>query len=294
MIYSNVTSIFTDIKPDEPVFLRNLTVYPVCLSSENGLDVASVDEVMDNALGEFHELDTPQIGEIRFGNRGDKPVLMLDGEEITGSLQNRIIAASTFIESRISANIEVICAEEGRWSELGIFKTGYCSYPGIRALLSRHGRKENGVQKTIWKEIERKLTATQTLSSTSSMHDIYNNLQEEVDRYVEDFESLNHNTSGIIGVAGGKILGCDIFHSPSIYRKFENRLLRSYALDAIEHRKPGSRNCDTTDFLEEIKQVLQKKTRIGKSRHFSLKSSSLSGQGTIYQGQIIHLSAFPK
>jgi len=286
--------IFNETIIGEPVFLRNLTVYPVSLSAENGFDVASVDEVMGITLGEFRELDTPQIGEIGFENRGDKPVLMLDGEEITGSLQNRIIAASTFIEPRTSANIEVICAEEGRWSELGIFKTGYCSYPGIRALLSRHGRKNNGVQKTIWKEIERKLTATRTLSSTSSMHDIYNNLQDEVDRYVEDFESLNHNTSGIIGVAGGKILGCDIFHSPSIYRKFENKLLRSYALDAIEHRKPTSRNCDTADFFGEITHAVQKKTRVGKSHHFSIKSSRLSGQGTIYHGQIIHLSAFPK
>jgi hypothetical protein len=285
---------FSNIKTDEPVFLRNLTIYPVCLSTENGLDIASVDEVMDTALGEFHELDTALIDEIGFENQSDKPVLMLDGEEITGSLQNRIIAASTLIEPRVSANIEVICAEEGRWSELGIFKTGYCSYPGIRTLLSRHGRKGDGIQKTIWKEIERKLTTTRTLSSTSSMHDIYNNLQEEVDSYVEGFESLNHSTSGFVGVAGGMILGCDIFHSPSIYRKFENKLLRSYALDAIEHRKPTGMNCGVPDFFQEIMQAVQKKARIGKSNHFSLKSGSLSGQGTIYHGKVIHLSAFPK
>jgi hypothetical protein len=284
--------IFNEAMIREPVFLRNLTIYPVTLPYSNGIDVASVEEVLDSSSGEFRELDTPRIDEIEFDNRSDRPVLMLDGEEITGSLQNRILAASSLVEPNISRNIAVICAEEGRWNELGAFKTGYCSYPGIRAILSRRTNRDIDLQKNVWKEIERKLTATKTLSSTSSMHDIYTNLQDEVDRYVEDFESLNHETSGFISIAGGKILGCDIFYGPSIYRKFEKKLLRSYALDAIEHRRTDGRGCDASGFLEAIKRAIGQKARIGRSGHFSLRSKNLSGQGLAHRGKMIHLSAF--
>lgn len=284
--------IFNEAMIREPVFLRNLTIHPVTLPDANGIDVASVEEVLDSSSGGFRELDIPRIDEIEFDNGSDRPVLMLDGEEITGSLQNRIIAASSLVEPNISRNIAVICAEEGRWNELGAFKTGYCSYPAIRALLSRRTKRDTGLQSNVWKEIERKLTATKTLSSTSSMHDIYTNLQDEVDRYLEDFESLNHETSGFISIAGGKILGCDIFCGPSVYRKFEKKLLRSYALDAIEHRRTEGRGCDASGFLEEIKRTIGQRVRTRRSGHFSLRSKNLTGQGLVHRGKMIHLSAF--
>lgn len=277
----------------EAVFLRNLTLFPVGLASANGAEVASVDEVLHDDLGEFRELDTPRVGEIEFDNRSDKPVLMLDGEEITGSLQNRIIAASTYVEPRSARNIEVICAEEDRWDELGAFTAGYCSYPGVRAILSGRGRRKDGVQQTVWEEIERKLTVTRTLSATSSMHDIYDNLEDDVSRYLEDFRGLNHDTIGFIGVAGGKILGCDIFAGRAAYRKYEARLIRSYALDAIEHRRANAVRHDAGRFFDKIRQGLASKRFSPRSHHFKLKGKGFSGQGIHHHASIVHLSAFP-
>ncbi|MBE0433298.1 hypothetical protein IBX73_07525 [candidate division WOR-3 bacterium] len=277
----------------EPVFLRNLTLYPVGLASSNGAEVASVDEVLRDELGEFRELDTPRVDEIEFDNRSDKPVLMLDGEEITGSLQNRIIAASTYVEPHSARSIGVICAEEDRWDKLGAFTTGCCSYPGVRAILSGRGRRKDGLQQTVWDEIERKLTVTRTRSATSSMHDIYDNLEDEVGRYVEGFHGLNHNTIGFIGVAGGKILGCDVFAGPATYRKYESRLLRSYALDAIEHRRPDTVRHDARRFFDKIRQGLANKRFSRRSHHFTLKGRGFSGQGIHDQAGIVHLSAFP-
>jgi hypothetical protein len=219
---------------------------------------------------------------------------MLDGEEIIGSMQNRIAADSTLVPARSTSNIPVICAEEGRWDDVGSFQTGYCSYPGIRAILSHRGKKKNGTQKKIWREIERKLTATKTLSTTSSMHDIYNNLDDEVTRYVEDFESLNHNTVGFIGMAGGKILGCDIFHDPATYRKFEQKLMRGYAVDAIEYRRSKGDGTDVRNFLSSIEDAINKKNFTDRTRHFSLKETNFSGQGLFISGRIIHLSVFPR
>jgi len=285
---------FERAKLGESVFLRNLLIHPIQASIDDSIMVTSIDEVLRDTHGEFRELDMPDINRISFCNYGDTPVLMLDGEEITGSLQNRIIADSTFVRSRTTCSIPVICAEEGRWNELGTFKTGYCSYPGIRAILSRHGKGENGVQRKVWKEIERKLTVTTTLSTTSSMHDIYNNLDDEVTRYVEDFSGLDHSTIGFIGVAGSSILGCDIFSDSNTYRHFEHKLVRSYALDAIEHRKPAGGKVDINEFLQDIRNSLERKKFPKKGYHFTLKGQSFSGQGINYQNRIIHLSAFPK
>ncbi|MGB7054063.1 MAG: DUF6569 family protein [bacterium] len=278
----------------QPVFLRNLRVYPIYGSVTDGMKILAVDELLSQKSGEFCELDVPDINRISFSNRGDTPVLMLDGEEIIGSMQNRIAADSILIPAHSTSNIPVVCAEEGRWDDIGSFQTGYCSYPGIRAILSRRGKRQNGLQKQVWNEIERKLTATKTLSTTSSMHDIYNNLDDEVTRYLEDFESLNHDTIGFIGVAGGKILGCDIFHAPATYQKFEQKLVRSYALDAIEHRKSSPGGTDARKFLQTTEDTIKKKKYTERTRHFLIKEENFSGQGLLHQGRIIHLSVFPR
>ena len=286
--------ILNDIEICEPVFLRNLCIYPIHGSVTDDAKIADINTLLSQDSGEFRELNPPDINRITFSNQAEDPVLMLDGEEIIGSMQNRIAADSILAPAHSTSNIPVICAEEGRWDDIGVFRTGNCSYPGIRAILSRGGKKRNGLQKRVWKEIERKLTVTKTLSTTSSMHDIYNNLEEEVTRYMEDFESLNHGTIGFIGVAGNKILGLDMFCNPNTYCKFERKLVRSYALDAIEHRKSSPAGIDIKAFFGNVQDSLSKKKPPAKTRHFALKDRGFSGQGLFYIDRMIHLSVFPR
>jgi hypothetical protein len=222
-----------NISLGEPVFLRNLKVFPVhddVPPSDNG-SLASIDEVLRSHKGTFRELDTPDINTISFENNFDKPVVMIDGEEITGAFQNRIIAASSLVESHSSKDLAVVCAEEGRWNEIGGFRSGQCSYPQLRSVLLKSRRMKKDVQQHVWSEIERKLTVTRTSSTTSSMHDIFLSLDDEVSRYLEGFTGLDDRSIGFIGCAGDRILGCDIFDHPQLYRTFEKKLLRSYALD---------------------------------------------------------------
>jgi len=286
--------LFKDIEVADPVFLRNLMIHPITGSSGNGTDISSLEDILKNTSGEFGEFEPPDINRISFFNNGDTPALMIDGEEIIGSLQNRIVADSTLVLAREKSEIPVICAEEERWEDIGAFQTGYCSYPGIRALLSRRSKEKNGIQKKIWSEIERKLTVTRTISATSSMHDIYNNLEDEVMRYLEDFEGLSPDTIGFIGVAGKKILGCDMFLNHTTYSKFESKLLRSYALDAIEHRKTSGGNVDVPAFLDSIVTSVDKKRLSRGTRHFSLRNKKVTGQGLSSDGRLMHLSVFPR
>lgn len=288
-----MNNIFADLKVAEPVFLRNLKIYPIKGNNGNGLTLTTIEEAINAGNAEFRELDTPDVNEICFINRGNSPVLMLDGDEITGALQNRIISRSDITEPNSTRRISVICAEEDRWDEIGGFKTGYCSYPGLRALLTKSRQTRTDIQKAIWKEIQRKMIATKTLSATSSMHDIFENLAEEINRYIEDFQSLNHNAIGLIGTTGNRILGCDIFQNPKIYQKCENKLVRSYALDAIEYLHKGNGQPNVEKFLTTTLAALNKNGSKIKTQNITIKANGLLGQATVYQDNIVHLSAFP-
>ncbi|MCX7995761.1 MAG: hypothetical protein N3A65_08350 [candidate division WOR-3 bacterium] len=278
----------------EPIFLRNLVIFPVKNGeNEEGLKIDTIDNALTTDKTCFRELEIPNVNKIVFDNNSGLPILMIDGEEITGSLQNRIIAQSFIAEPNRRSQVPVICAEEKRWEEIGGFKTGYCSYPRIRSILASSVSKKIDTQHEVWKEIDRKLTVTRTKSKTSSMHEIFDNLNEEIERYLEGFEGLNHNTVGFLGVAGNTILGCDIFASPDIYHKFEKKLLRSYALDAIEYQRSQGKQVDVDNFFDTLMKSISESELNTKTKHIRIKGKKLVGQMVLYKKTPIHISAFP-
>jgi hypothetical protein len=283
----------TDARIAEPVFLRNLVLYPIQGSNKNGLDLSTLDEVLPGKKGVFRELAEPDVNEIIFDNNSDQPVLMIDGEEIVGSLQNRIMAQSSLVKARSSNNLQVVCVEEGRWQEIGGFQTGDCSYPRVRTMLTQSRHRKTDSQKLVWQEIERKLTASRTISATSSMHDIFNNLKDEVNRYLEDFGGLDHDTTGFIGTAGRYILGLDIFANNTIYKKFENRLIRSYALDAIEFRKGRISDTEVGGLFSRVQEAIDKKRWSDHAKNIRIKGAGFYGQAIAYKNQPVHISTFP-
>ena len=266
-------------------------LYPIAAESADKLEPQTVAEVMTTGRASFQELTPPEVDRVVFDNGGGAPVFMLDGEEITGAQQNRIITASRICLPRSREEIDVVCVEENRWDEIGGFQTGEYSYPGIRSILSQSRNREVDVQQVIWREVDRKITVTKTRSKTSSMHDIFVNLRDEVDRYLEGFDSLNHGTVGFVAVCGDRVLGADLFGGSALYRKLERKLIRSYALDAIEFRAPAKKNPAASDFLTALIKTLKPGTK--RNPNASLKGRGISGQALYYGGDLIHVSAFP-
>src|SRR5207249_3998616 len=58
-------------------------------------------------------------------NDADRPVLLLDGEELVGARQNRILNTTVLVAAQATLRIPVSCVEQGRWSYRGKrFETG--------------------------------------------------------------------------------------------------------------------------------------------------------------------------
>ena len=52
-------------------------------------------------------------------NDADRPVLLLDGEELIGAKQNRILNMTVLVAAHAALRIPVSCVEQGRWSYRG-------------------------------------------------------------------------------------------------------------------------------------------------------------------------------
>ena len=96
---------------------KNLTLYPVLSDEVIPFDYLTLDEALSQNLIEVVEVDQHgSVPELRVINKSDKMVLILDGEELVGAKQNRIINTTILIPANETVKIPVSCVEEGRWS----------------------------------------------------------------------------------------------------------------------------------------------------------------------------------
>ena len=56
------------------------------------------------------------VPELKVVNKSDRMLLILDGEELVGAKQNRIVNTTILIAGNTATVIPVSCVEQGRWS----------------------------------------------------------------------------------------------------------------------------------------------------------------------------------
>lgn len=100
-----------------PARHRNLSVYP--LRSE-GKGATAAYLVLDDALatGRFRITEVSESGSVPrllAINDNGSPVFLLDGEELVGAKQNRVLNLSMMLAPKSRTEIPVSCVEAGRW-----------------------------------------------------------------------------------------------------------------------------------------------------------------------------------
>jgi len=67
-------------------------------------------------------------------NRGDRPVLLIDGEELVGAKQNRVLNLTILAPAQSEIVIPVSCVEQGRWHEVS---AAFCASPRVHFAAGR-------------------------------------------------------------------------------------------------------------------------------------------------------------
>ena len=95
-----------------------LTVFPICLRTPlPASDYALLDEALADGSATVTEVsDSGSVPELLLRNGGGKPVLLLDGEELVGAKQNRVLNLTILAPAGKDLRIPVSCVEAGRWS----------------------------------------------------------------------------------------------------------------------------------------------------------------------------------
>ena len=93
---------------------ENITVVPILSDTNNSFDVLDLKEGLKMGIVKIEECATSNVEKVKLKNNSISPLILLDGEEIAGSIQNRIIAQTMMIPPKSEIEIPVNCSEKGR------------------------------------------------------------------------------------------------------------------------------------------------------------------------------------
>jgi hypothetical protein len=107
---------FPEIRVGDPIRHEGLAVFPLFAESGNGVEYELSDEAINRGHVTVEEVsEAGSVPDLAVENTGELRVLFLEGEELVGAKQNRILNTSLLIAAHTKSRIPVSCVEAGRW-----------------------------------------------------------------------------------------------------------------------------------------------------------------------------------
>ncbi|MCX8115376.1 MAG: hypothetical protein N3D71_09930 [Burkholderiaceae bacterium] len=292
-----------------PISAAHLTMVPLLAPAPADPDYLLLDDALDAGLAEVTELSQGgSVPELAFRNRADRDVLLVDGEELVGAKQNRVLNLTILVAAGEQVTIPVSCVEAGRWSwRSQRFASGrrklhasarWAKMRGVSASLREAGRRAGGeIQHEVWASIDRKISAFACRSESRALHDVYDHAEDRL-RAIRTAFAAQPRQVGAVFFIDNALAGLDLYDTPFTLAKLLPKLVDSYAFDAIERADEAAQR--TTPSLAEIRALL---ARIAAAPHSAypavatgtdvrIEGDGLHAAALCAKDRLVHLSAF--
>jgi ARG and Rhodanese-Phosphatase-superfamily-associated Protein domain len=309
-----ITAALTDVLVGPESSFNRLSVVPLISRVPPAAPpYVTLDEALAGGNFEITEIsDAGRVPELHVLNMSNQPVLMLDGEELVGAKQNRIVNLTILVPAKTNLPIPVTCVEAGRWRHRSreFSSSGHAHYAHARAhkvaqvtaSLAQTGKAQSD-QQWIWADIAAKAERLAAHSDTAAMSQMYEAHQPSIDEYVTGFRVID-GQRGAVFLLDGKPVGLDLFESDVVLRKLMPKLLRSHALDALDtfnapapkHIGAASRRDAAKAFVVSVASAAQGHGRIfptvGLGETMRVDDGAGAAAALLLDGRVIHLAAF--
>ncbi len=291
------------ISVGQPKHAGRLTVFPLLGSSDAPSTYLLLDEALAKGVAHVTETSTSgSVPELRFENRSDQPILIVDGEALVGAKQNRIVNISILVPPQSITSIPVSCVERGRWSyrrpDFG--SADHVLYSKSRAQKARHvsaslntSGRARADQGAIWNDIAEKSERMAADSRSEAMDALF----AKTDRDLENLElrlQPEIDQVGAVFALDGSVLGLEVFDVADTWRRFARKVYRSYGLDALD---PGTLlhdgSIDVHEWLQAVATApVARFPSIGLGQDARFEHPRVSGGALIVGQTMIHCAAF--
>ena len=288
----------------DPLTYKNITVFPLFSDTNHGPEYLTLKEAMES--GTFLVTEVSEGGtvpELKVINKNEKAVLLLDGEELSGSKQNRVLNATILVGGHTEVIIPVSCTEHGRWSytsahfaDSDTMMARRVKVENVRnvAVNLKRGVRYHGDQGAVWDGIADMADEANVHSRTGAMKDVFEARKNDLDAFLKTIPPYPHQ-KGILVFINGKPAGMDIVSSESACATIHPKLLKSYAMDALLDKKRVRKvqQTDAERFLHEITECQEQKYKsVGLGWDYRFEAPQKVGSALVDGDSVIHMAFF--
>ena len=267
----------------KPQVNGNITIIPL-KTEKNYIDILTLKK------------RTSQVNTLIVKNRAVTPLILVDGEEVVGGDQNRIINSTVLVDAQSEMEISVSCSEENRWDYKNEFESSdYIANSQTRLAKEIASRDSTYFQDTVWSSIEMLEERTSFSSPTKAMKESYENLKIDHSELIKAFNIVN-NQNGVLIIINGEIKGFEIFLNSDIYKTFHEKIIKSYIIDCKIEKEEYNINIPAAEDVinKAYNSSFDKKQNIGLEETFTFENENGLGTLYIYKDTILHWSYFKK
>ncbi|MFO0889930.1 MAG: DUF6569 family protein [Isosphaeraceae bacterium] len=297
---------FPTIRIGDPLRHDALTVFPLLAAqiAEAGVDSLLSDEAVATGSVTVEEVsESGSVPTLLVTNRSQRRVLFLEGEELRGAKQNRVLNTSVLIAAGARTTIPVSCVEQGRWRfrsrQFSPSQTSSSSKLRRRLKESvsrslREGQGHRSDQGAVWSEVTRQMTSLGSSSETMAMADTYESYRPRLEEFRKNL-SYPAGATGLAVAIGPDVVALDVFDKPATCQKVWDRLLSGFVMDALEAR-PGqgqAGHADIERFLERLNRATwQESPPVGEGREFRAEADPQThASALVFEASLLHGSA---
>ncbi|MGZ4790363.1 MAG: ARPP-1 family domain-containing protein [Ilumatobacteraceae bacterium] len=240
------------------------------------------------------------VPELVVQNLGGAPVLLIEGETLLGSKQNRTLNLSVLCAPATSTTIPVSCVEAGRWGAPQASRRSPRHSPQAmrRAKVAStldaaaQGAGARSDQGRVWADVDEYASAFAAPSATSSLEDVFDVAEPQTRLLIDDLEP-GVDQQGVLVAIGGEVRGVDLFDKPSTLSAYWSGLLAGYALDAVGRSDKGPELAAAADFADRIgAAAVVAFDAPGLGEAGRLVGPGVFGAQKSWAGTVVHLAAF--
>jgi hypothetical protein len=283
---------------------EGMTVFPLFSDQPRDKDYLTLDEALEQ--GQARVIEVSEEGEVPnllFENLGKSKVLLVDGDELVGAKQNRIVNLSILVAAHTKIEIPVSCVEAGRWSrksdefssaKRAMYSRARASKAEAVTMRMRHSGERYSNQSEIWNNIAECSEDLDVDSLTSCMSDIYESHEQRLDRYREAFKAQDGQVGALFAI-DGKIQGLEVFDCGMTFSHYLERLVSSYVLGSLADMGEGQEAVlpEAEEFMASVKQAQAEEFEaLGEGEDLRLSGESLAGGALVAEDRVVHLAAF--
>jgi hypothetical protein len=288
-----------------PQVHRNLALFPLLGADEAGPGCVLLDEALARGLARVTEVsESGSVPELAFENTSAERILLVDGDELVGAKQNRIVNLSLLVGAGKRIVIPVACVEQGRWAwRSREFRAGGRSlFAKARAMKMaqvsdslRSSGSRRADQGGLWQCVAEKISARGVDSATLSLSDVYEASEHTLAAYVRAFRAEPGQRGAVLAL-DGRVVGLELFDSAAAFARYLPKLVRSYALDALETangKELAPPESEVRAFLDRIRRATAERfPALGEGEDVRLSGEGIAGGALAAEGRVVHLAGY--